>query len=87
MSAPTNPLTTTTLTLYDVCRSIATTCPPLGAPPEQIARWFEYCVRLLAPITRDRSHPEHHEAVEMAAKYSHDALATREAARVNGAAR
>lgn len=49
--------------------------------------WFERGVELLRPITRDRSHPEHDDACVLAAKYSHDALATRESARSNGATR
>ncbi|WP_146772093.1 hypothetical protein [Lentzea atacamensis] len=62
-------------------------CPSMNAKPGEVAAWFERCVNLLRPITRDRSHPEHDEACVLAAQYSADAIAARKPAARNGAGR
>ncbi|MCR3746658.1 hypothetical protein [Lentzea californiensis] len=73
-----------------ICELLATwheANPPMGAPDLEVAAWFEQGVRLLKPITSDPAHPQHITACEMAAEYSHDALAMHESARSKGATR
>ncbi|MFJ8963673.1 hypothetical protein ACIRG5_30215 [Lentzea sp. NPDC102401] len=78
-----NPLAATRLSLRDVVTTMSERCPSMTATADEVAAWFAYGVTLLRPITRDRAHPEHDEACELAAKYSADARA----ARTNGATR
>lgn len=76
----------TSATRTSLCRittEMSACCPPMNATPGEVAAWFERCVQLLRPITRDRRHPEHDEACVLAAKYSADARA----ARTNGVGR
>lgn len=79
MSAP----ATTRPSLRAVLAAMTQNCPSLNATAGEVSAWFARCVSLLAPITRDRSHPDHDEACELAAKYSADSRG----ACVNGAVR
>ncbi|MDX8146418.1 hypothetical protein SK854_30190 [Lentzea sp. BCCO 10_0061] len=83
MPSTVNPLAVTTLSLRDVVTTMSERCPSMKATPDEVAAWFAHGVALLRPIVRDRTHPEHDEACELAAKYSADARA----ARTNGATR
>jgi hypothetical protein len=67
------PSTATRTTLRAVMAAMTAPCPSLTATHEEVSAWFAQCVRLLAPITSDQSHPEHDEACVLAAKYSADA--------------
>ena len=76
--------TTTTLkpitappNLCDVLTAWRLLDPGLTAPDNAVAGWFEFGVKLLALITAHRSHPDHTEAVELAAEFSHATLALR----------
>lgn len=79
----TNALSITRLSLRDVLAAMTANCPSMNAKPGEVAAWFARGVSLLAPITRDLSHPDHDEAVVLAAKYSADSRG----ACVNGAVR
>lgn len=83
----TNALAATRLSLRAVMAAMTKDCPSMNAKPGEVAAWFERAVNLLRPITRDRSHPEHDEACELAAKYSHDAIAARTSTPAKGTTR
>lgn len=51
--------------------------PPMDAPADEVADWFERSVHLLEPITQSPAHPQHADACALAAENSHDALALR----------
>ncbi|GAB2869646.1 hypothetical protein [Lentzea nigeriaca] len=78
MSTTTIPEPTTDLPqLCDILLGWTVHAPGLQASKAAVADWFELCVKLLAPITTDPSHPEHTKACELAAEFSHDAIALR----------
>jgi hypothetical protein len=83
----TNALSETRTSLRAVVCAMSATCPSMNAKPGEVAAWFEHGVELLRPITRDRRHPEHDEACELAAKYSADARGACMPAQKNGATR
>ncbi|MGW6449496.1 hypothetical protein [Lentzea sp. NPDC055074] len=69
--------TTSPPLMCEVLSGWVTLAPGLDAGNAAVADWFETAVRLLAPITGDLSHPQHTDAVALAAEFSHDALVLR----------